>query len=54
MTKEIINRFQSNVLDPVLFERLDLIKLSRSKYFVTNFVDFSVYRQSFASLLNVL
>ena len=34
-----------------MFERLDSISLSQSKYLVTSFVDFLIYRQSFASLL---
>ena len=46
MTIKIINRFQNNSLGPVIFERLVSIKLSKSKYTVTGFGDFSVCRQS--------
>ena len=51
ITKELINNFQNNLLEPVLFERIELIRLSRSQYLVTSFVDFAVYKGSFAGLL---
>ena len=50
--KELVTNFNKNLLEPVLFERLDSIRISCSKYLVTSIIDFSVYRQSFASLLN--
>ena len=36
MTKEINNIFEKSSLKPALFERLDLIELSRTKYSVTS------------------
>ena len=42
---------KNNSLEPVLIKRLDLIRFEDLKYLVTSFIDFSVYRQSFTSLL---
>ena len=38
--KELVRKFNNNWLEPVLFERLDSIRLSHSKYLVTSFIDF--------------
>ena len=46
-----MSRFQNNSLEPVVFKRLDSIKLSISACSVTRFVAFSVYQHAFASLL---
>ena len=51
ITKELVRKLKINSLEPVLFERLDFIKLSCLKYLVTSFIDFSVCRKSFTSLL---
>ena len=50
ITKDLVRKF-NNMLEPLLLERIDSIRLSTSKYLVTSFVDFSIYRQSFASFL---
>ena len=51
VTKESINQFQNNSLERVLFEKLDTIRLSQSKYLIMSFLDFSVHEQPFLSAL---
>ena len=34
----------------LLFEELDSIRLPQTKYLMTSFINFAVYKQSFASL----
>ena len=43
----MVRELNNNLLEPILFKRLDFIRLSSSKYLVTSFIDFL----SFASLL---
>ena len=50
-TKDIRSKFQNYSLEPVLFERLKFIMLLILQYSATSFVEFSVYRQSFAGIL---
>ena len=54
VTKKLVRNFQKNSLEPILFERLNSIRLSQPKHLVTSFVGFSAYRQSFVSLPNLL
>ena len=48
IAKELIKNFKNNSLEPVLLQRTDSTRLSRAKYLVTHFIDFSVYKRSFA------
>ena len=52
--KELVRKFDNNSLEPLLFERLDSIRLSYSKYLVTAFIEFFIYRQVFASFSELL
>ena len=50
--QEVVRKCNNNnLLELLLFERLYSIRLSNSKYLVTSSIDFSICRQSFASLL---
>ena len=51
LTRELVRKVKNNSLQPVLFKRLDSIRLSCLKYFNTLFTDFFIYRHSFTSLL---
>ena len=50
-TKEWINKFKNDSLEPVVFERLNSMRVSQSKYLLTSFIDFTMYKQSVSSLL---
>ena len=39
-TMELVRKLKSNSLEPDLFERVHLIRLSHLKYSVTSFIDF--------------
>ena len=44
VSKELINKFQNNSLEPMLFERLDSIRLCQSKYLASSFIDFVTFK----------
>ena len=51
ITEDFAQRFTNKTPQPVFFERLHDVTLSRSQYRVTSFIDFSPYIYTFPSLI---
>ena len=51
ITEDFIQWFSNKMPQPLFFERLHDVTLSRSQYRVTSFIDFSPYKNIFPSLI---
>ena len=49
--EDFVQRFSNKTPQPIFFERLHDVTLSRSQYTVTSFIDFRPYNHTFLSLI---